>query len=208
MPQIVEANRRKRMLLPKPFHLLLEEVGAICEICLSDLRGLKACADHDHRTGLYRGVLCNKCNIGLGLFSDAASLLISAITYLSRWEGLVSVELPKSALTLNERRHASRHGTRFTQTKAQMFLFPYCGVCSGNLANLNSRQVHIDHDHVSGYSRGLLCGRCNRGLGMFKDSPNLLAKAANYLERCKKPHDNFDREAQGRQDYRLTQELL
>jgi len=41
--------------------------------------------------------------------------------------------------------------------------------------------LDIDHDHESGQVRALLCGKCNRGLGMFKDNPSLIRKAASYL---------------------------
>lgn len=41
----------------------------------------------------------------------------------------------------------------------------------------------IDHDHVTGKVRGLLCHNCNLGVGNFKDNPDFLRKAANYLER-------------------------
>ncbi len=43
----------------------------------------------------------------------------------------------------------------------------------------------IDHDHESGKIRGLLCGSCNPGLGSFKDNPELLRKAARYLDLSK-----------------------
>lgn len=42
---------------------------------------------------------------------------------------------------------------------------------------------HVDHDHDAGGVRGLLCHHCNVGLGNFKDNPQKLRMAADYLER-------------------------
>ena len=44
------------------------------------------------------------------------------------------------------------------------------------------RPLSIDHDHISGEIRGLLCHRCNAALGLLNDSPELLRAAALYVE--------------------------
>lgn len=41
--------------------------------------------DHVHKTNVYRGVLCHRCNAALGLFRDSASLLREAANYLERF---------------------------------------------------------------------------------------------------------------------------
>lgn len=53
-----------------------------------------------------------------------------------------------------------------------------CAICQ---EEEKGRLLPVDHDHSNGKVRGLLCGNCNRGLGLFKDNKDLLQKAANYL---------------------------
>ena len=55
-----------------------------------------------------------------------------------------------------------------------------CAIC-GEM-NRNGGALSIDHDHQTGHNRGLLCNRCNPGLGYFRDNPDLLRKAAEYLD--------------------------
>lgn len=43
-------------------------------------------------------------------------------------------------------------------------------------------RLHVDHDHETGRVRGLLCGNCNRGIGMLKHDPALLRNAIVWLE--------------------------
>lgn len=56
------------------------------------------------------------------------------------------------------------------------------GVCAICARIEENRMLAVDHCHdETGRVRGLLCGTCNRALGLFKDSPELLAKAKEYV---------------------------
>lgn len=52
-----------------------------------------------------------------------------------------------------------------------------CEICN----ELNIRIV-FDHCHTKGHFRGWICDRCNRVLGLVKDSSDLLLKLSRYLE--------------------------
>lgn len=41
--------------------------------------------------------------------------------------------------------------------------------------------LHLDHCHETGELRGFLCSKCNMGLGLFRDCPDLLDAAKEYL---------------------------
>jgi hypothetical protein len=55
-----------------------------------------------------------------------------------------------------------------------------CAICGRPPRKGSS--LHVDHDHDTGLVRGLLCFRCNGGLGQFAESPQRLMDAAEYLE--------------------------
>lgn len=59
-----------------------------------------------------------------------------------------------------------------------------CQLCG--FLNSNGDLLCVDHDHETGLVRFLLCHPCNRGLGLFKDNPAMLQKAADMLLKIKK----------------------
>lgn len=60
-----------------------------------------------------------------------------------------------------------------------------CAICEVPITEYakegDTSNFAVDHDHTTGKVRGLLCNRCNRGLGYFKDSINNLKRALNYI---------------------------
>lgn len=52
-----------------------------------------------------------------------------------------------------------------------------CAICRKS----SKRRLHMDHDHKTKLVRGLLCGKCNKGLGLFNDTIDLLNRAIQYL---------------------------
>jgi hypothetical protein len=55
-----------------------------------------------------------------------------------------------------------------------------CGICKIYLDKRSN--IHVDHNHSTGKVRGLLCPRCNFGLGYYKDDINIHQNAINYLK--------------------------
>ena len=62
-----------------------------------------------------------------------------------------------------------------------------CAICSAadgseRSNNNGSKRLSVDHDHVTGQVRGLLCAQCNQALGCLQDSAELLKRSVGYLE--------------------------
>lgn len=62
-----------------------------------------------------------------------------------------------------------------------------CAICTNEISITRnadtSIHAHVDHDEDTGIVRDLLCGNCNRGIGLFKHEPDRLVRAAEYIAR-------------------------
>lgn len=59
-----------------------------CEICNERVEGKNKHIDHCHESQFVRGILCHRCNLGLGYFKDNELRLFSAIAYLRKARNL------------------------------------------------------------------------------------------------------------------------
>lgn len=66
----------------------------------------------------------------------------------------------------------------------QLLAIEQCQICKVPFSKMVKGSRHIDHDHTTGAARGALSKWCNIGLGNFKDSPELLLYAAEYLKQA------------------------
>ncbi len=81
--RIFEQRLRKYGITPADYEVLNVRAGGLCEICegLND-NGQRLAVDHCHDEGHVRGLLCSKCNTGIGQFDHDESKLYAAIKYL------------------------------------------------------------------------------------------------------------------------------
>jgi hypothetical protein len=71
---------------------MVQRQGGVCAICGNPPRVRNLSVDHNHNTGTIRGLLCDKCNLGLGLLGDH---LLQAQNYLQQEGTLWSCLIPR-----------------------------------------------------------------------------------------------------------------
>ena len=82
-----------------------------------------------------------------------------------------------------EQKYGLPPGTYKLMWKAQSGL---CAICDDILT-----RPHVDHDHATGKVRGLLCHRCNPGIGLLKESIDTLQQAQKYLKQSLDKNPNL-----------------
>jgi len=93
LSNIRRANRKyKYGLSEDKYQQLIHDQNGCCAICSVVLeqtgniqhKANTLCIDHDHKTGVVRGLLCSNCNRALGLFKDNVKFITNAIQYLEK----------------------------------------------------------------------------------------------------------------------------
>lgn len=78
----------------------------------------------------------------------------------------------------------STEEARFKYESLLIFQDGKCAICENKESRRHNgviRKLCVDHCHLTGIVRGLLCSRCNITIGRFEDSADLLLKASKYL---------------------------
>ena len=57
-----------------------------------------------------------------------------------------------------------------------------CAICKEPLDLQNPKNVNIDHNHLTGKVRGILCLKCNVAIGLLRDNPEYVYNAYKYLK--------------------------
>ena len=150
------------------FNAMLEAQGGACAICkfVPGSNDKRLCLDHNHLTNIPRGLLCDKCNRGLGFFKDSGALLTKVGIYL---------RCPTLEIKYKQRIDKV---IRDSVLSSQGYL---CKICS---ADLHGKKACLDHCHLTGMVRGYLCHGCNCGLGQFNDDAFLIGVSIDYLCKC------------------------
>lgn len=148
--------------------------GHVCPLCNTPLRDIKRpSVDHDHSTGLIRGILCNKCNSWLGWYENRLELVGA---YLSK------VHYRPARWSMPGRRHYGSWGTSvrpsdrtaysaYGITPEQRELISSdqghaCYLCGTAL--VSSQCTRLDRDTRTGLLRGLLCRTCSIRLSWYE----------------------------------------
>ena len=84
---IIQKNNYKKRygLSVEDKQFMIDKQNGLCAICNNQLKTTHdVCVDHCHITNKVRGILCRKCNLGIGHFNDSLDSLKSALKYLKK----------------------------------------------------------------------------------------------------------------------------
>lgn len=97
---------------------------------------------------------------------------------IRKWKAMQRVLIHPDSDAVKLRQRLVEYGMSIDRYKS--LLAQQSGVCA--ICQTAADAFVVDHDHDSGLVRGLLCHRCNTGLGNFRDSIDTLSRAVSYLK--------------------------
>lgn len=121
---------------------------------------------------------CTKCNN-----NPQANNRVWCKNCFNSW----SREYYKKRTELDKKGLNSKRNYGITKEKLQLMIKANsnkCEICGNSFESTG--KINIDHCHKTNVVRGLLCSKCNYGIGNFNDDIDLLNKAIKYLNHYKK----------------------
>jgi len=142
--------------------LMAEEAKSVplmklCRLCNTT----KPITEFHRKTGSYSNSYCKPC----------------ANEKTARWRE--SNPEKRKEYNSNWRPHYLKSKYGITQSEYERIYVSQSGKCA--ICGDKHELLHIDHSHGTGSVRGLLCGPCNRGIGLLRESAEILSKAIEYL---------------------------
>lgn len=137
------------------------------------------------------GKQCKRCSVAAT--KNATSYYYNNIEKVKRWRREHADQIKAS-----QRKYYLRFRNRFKRSnqhnrlvlrygitlQAYKILFKLqrgkCAICRRK-ARRGKRRLAVDHCHTTRLIRGLLCGKCNSGIGMLRESPSIIWKALKYI---------------------------
>jgi hypothetical protein len=97
--------------------------------------------------------------------------------YNSEWQ-----KNNRDKLRVTSRRYRLKKNFGLTEDQYNQLLEKQSGKCAiCKVSNNSQKYFPVDHDHITGKVRGLLCISCNMALGKFRDSKEIVKAALDYL---------------------------
>lgn len=111
---------------------------------------------------------------------------------------IVNTERSKVVLTKDvsdyyRRRHLLKHFNLTLEEYNEILKLQggVCAICGNKESGGSSDNLSVDHNHTTGEIRGLLCMKCNVGIGNLKENTLILSNAINYLCGIRKTNNNY-----------------
>lgn len=170
-----------------------EGACAVCRKIPTGVKGNYLNIDHCHATDRVRGLLCTKCNFSLGHFKDDIDILVRAIEYLEKPHVVFPENLNQGGYGTNPKGYKHLYPLYKIRFDGYQFLLKrendMCPICD------HQTPKSVDHDHsccdgktsCGSCIRGIICRKCNAGLGNAGDSILILESMVQYLEEHSKP---------------------
>jgi hypothetical protein len=164
----------------------------LCETCgakfEAKFNGEKYCSDECRRTGSEKRAIANyerkkeEARL-LGPRLKRCDCLQCGKQFFSERSTKLCSEACRRERQRNRYRHRT-HGVEDGSYESMLRLQDArCLICK------EIKRLVVDHCHVNGHVRGLLCSQCNSGLGFFHDSVENLSGAVRYLQERGTPDD-------------------